>query len=351
MSNNKIDMIWITRIVAGALALGALAYALVFSGWFNNLADGKGFAFVLAAGAAMMLSSFSAGEISSAFKHLGKGGSRSVVEMEASRYFWEAAARNMYLLGVLGTLIAFITGLGSNAGGLTGISGRMISAFLSTIYGVVLAVICFVPALKLRSQMETMEAGPADGEPAETGPDRGALASGGQLGFTNIVGYGLLLLILGWVIGAPLMTRTQESPMNPAEIFIHWPSLLVVLGGTVILVLFMGSSRMGRSLTLSFAFTGLIGALVGVIKIMMAINARSIEDVALAMTFLLCCCFAALMGMVILGAPLEDRALKTGTRSPHGNPSRIAWFVFPIFTVIFLLFTFILILTPMKKVA
>ena len=343
--SNGIDMTRITRIVLGVLALGGLAYVLVFSGWFDNLADGKGFAFVLAAGAAMTLTSFSTGEIASAFKHLGEKGSGSAARLDNSRYLWEAAARNMYLLGVLGTLIAFITGLGNNTGGLTGISGRMISAFLSTIYGLVLAVILYVPALKLRSRMETMEAGAAEAE-----PDRGASHAAGRFRFENYVGYGLLLLILGWVIGAPLLTRSQDSPMNPAEVFIHWPALLVVLGGTIILVLFMGSSRLGRSLTLSFAFTGLIGALLGIIKTMMAINARSIEDVALAMTFLLSCCFAALMGMVILGAPLEDLALKTGDRSLHDNPSRIAWFVFPIFTLIFLLFTFILILTPMKKV-
>jgi flagellar motor component MotA len=343
--SNGINISRITRIVLGALALGALAYALVFSGWFSNLADGRGFAFVLAAGAAMTLTSFSTGEITSAFKHLGGGGSGFIVEMETSRYLWEATARNMYLLGVLGTLIAFITGLGSNAGGITGISERMISAFLSTIYGLVLTMICLVPAMKLRSRIETMEA-----DPAGAGPDRAASVAAGQLKFENILGYGLLLLILGWAIGAPLMSLDEGSPMNPLQVFFHLPSLLVVLGGTVILALFMGDIRLGRSLTLCFAFTGLIGALAGVIQVMMAVNARSIEDVALAMTFLLSFCFAALMGMVILGAPLEDRALKISKGSQHSNPSRIAWFVFPIFTLLFLLFTFILVLTPFKKV-
>jgi len=343
--SNVINFPRIIKIILGILALGALAYALVFSGWFANLADGKGFAFVLAAGVAMTLTSFSSGEIVSAFKHLGGGGSGLIVEMEAARYFWEAAARNLYLLGILGTLIAFITGLGSNAGGITGISERMISAFLSMIYGLVLAVICMVPAMKLRSRIETSQV-----DSTGTEPDRAVLVPDRQLRFENILGYGLLVVILGWAIGAPLMATDPGSPMNPSQVFIHLPSLLVVLGGTVILVLFMGNMRLGRSLTLCFAFTGLIGALAGVIKVIMAFNSRSIEDVALAMTFLISCCFAALMGMVILGAPLEDRVLKTAEKFTHTNPSRIAWLVFPIFTLVFLLFTFVLILTPMKKV-
>ena len=74
--------------------------------------------------------------------------------LQRSAYFWEAMARNFWMVGVLGSLITFIIGLGSSAGGIQGISTRMTNSYLSTIYGMILAVICAAPALKLSGKFD-----------------------------------------------------------------------------------------------------------------------------------------------------------------------------------------------------
>ncbi len=325
-------------------ALGLLIYAVIASGRFTGLIHGPGLGFVLLAGAALSLTGFSASEIVNAFKHPG-GGPGRIADLETSRYFWEAAARNMYMFGILGTTISFIVGLGSSEGGISGISLRMISAFQSTLYGMILGVICYVPAMKLSGRLDRSE-GDAKGDesaPLFRPPDT-------RLRFENVLGYGLVLVILGWAMVSPISSTAPEAPLQPVKVFLHWPSLLVVLGGTVVLLLFMGRDAIGRSLPLAFAFTGLIGAITGLIQTMLAVAGRSIEEVAAAMVFLLSCCFLALTGMMILGAPLEDRALKYRNAPSRMMSGRIAWLLFPLLTLVFLLVTFVLVITPIKKV-
>ncbi len=337
-----------TKILGTALrigALGLLIYAVIASGRFTDLIKGPGFGFVLLAGTALSLTGFSASEIVSAFKHAG-GAPGRIADLEISRYFWEAAARNMYMFGILGTSISFIIGLGSSEGGLGGISLRMISALLSTLYGMILGVVCYVPAMKLSGRLDT-----AGGNAKSTESASAFRPPDSRLRFENVLGYVLVLVILAWTMASSLPSISTDSPLQPVEIFLHWPSLLIVLGGTIVLLLFMGREAIGRSLTLSFAFTGLIGSIAGMIQTMLAFAGRSIEEVAASMVFLLSCCFLGLTGMMLLGAPLEDRALKYRSGPPRVVSTRIAWLLFPLLMLLFLLVTFVLVITPMKKVA
>jgi hypothetical protein len=71
------------------------------------------------------------------------------------------------------------------------------------------------------------------------------------------------------------------------------------------------------------------------------------SDVAL----ILSSCFFALLGMVLVGAPLEDLAVKkpqSGRRSPM---SRVAWYVFPLVALIFVVIAFVMVITPMQRPA
>jgi hypothetical protein len=125
--------------------------------------------------------------------------------------------------------------------------------------------------------------------------------------------------------------------------------LLVILGGTIALVLFVGSSAKGRTYTLGFAVTGLIGSLMGIIQVLLGFSSRRIGDIALAVAFILSSCFFALLGMMLVGAPLEDRSIKDLKEARYSTLSRAAWYVFPLVTLILLVITFVLVITPTKK--
>ena len=54
-----------------------------------------------------------------------------------------------------------------------------------------------------------------------------------------------------------------------------------------------------------------------------------------------------MLGMMLVGAPLEDRTLKSSTSVRHSTMSRVAWHVFPLVTLILIVVTFVLVITPM----
>jgi hypothetical protein len=57
----------------------------------------------------------------------------------------------------------------------------------------------------------------------------------------------------------------------------------------------------------------------------------------------------ALLGMMLVGNPLEDRLVKAGKGQKTLTLSRIVWFVFPLVALILLFFTFVLIVNPIQK--
>ena len=67
------------------------------------------------------------------------------------------------------------------------------------------------------------------------------------------------------------------------------------------------------------------------------------------MAFIISASLFALLGLVVIAAPLEDREVMEGRRERPGPLSRMFWIVFPLLTFIFLLLTFIMVITPMKK--
>lgn len=334
----------ILKIFGKILILSFIVIGVLISGKFTDFMDAPGLFFVLIGGAAMVLMGFSTSEIGAAFKHAaGSFGARE--ELRNSAYFWEAAARNFWMLGVLGTVISFIIGLCSSQGGIEGISFRMAESFLTIVYGMILGAICFVPSLKLTRECNNQPLP----DSAEVFDKRREWALK-NLRFENIIGYALFIAALGWTIIYPLSMRPAEGPLNPVEMFVHWPSLLVVGGGAVALVMFMGHAAVGQSFTLSFAFTGLIGSLMGFVQTLIGFSSRSISDVASAITFIISSCFLALMGMMLIGMPLEDHTVKTEKNQKELALSRIAWYIFPLVTLIFLALTFVFVITPIKKV-
>jgi ABC-type dipeptide/oligopeptide/nickel transport system permease subunit len=75
----------------------------------------------------------------------------------------------------------------------------------------------------------------------------------------------------------------------------------------------------------------------------------AIGKIAAAMTFIISSCFMGLAGMIFIGAPLEDHHVRTGRIDKPTALSRAAWSVFPLVALIFLVLTFFLVITPVRK--
>ncbi|MFC2165247.1 MotA/TolQ/ExbB proton channel family protein [Acidobacteriota bacterium] len=329
-------------LLGRVLVLAILITAAILSGKFADFMDLYGLAFVIVGGLTLILMSFSAREIAAALRDAVSGtGSHS--ESHKSLIFWESATRSFWMVGVLATLISFVMALTDSSGGLEGIATRMASALIPTVYGVILSVICLVPVLKFK---EARTLGSHEGITGEEGTMEGGIVA--SLSFENLTGYVLFIAIIAvTLIKADL---SSQAPIFEAwEWVAHWPSLLVVLGGTIALVLFVGNSVKGRTFTLGFAITGLIGSLMGIIQVLLGFSSKSIQDIAAALTFILSSCFFALLGMMLVGAPLEDREIKNSKTAKCSTLSRVAWYIFPLITMILLVVTFVIVVTPMKK--
>lgn len=338
-TNSKKILVVSSRI----LVICCLVFAVILSGKFTDLMSGPGFVFVLLGGVTLTLMSFSLKEIGLALKHT-SGRPDSAEEQRKSGYFWERAVRNFWMMGVLGSVISFVIALGNSEGGIFGIATRMSASYLSAVYGMILAVICIVPVLKIRGTLNSQSKEEAQGVLEK--PENNTLHN---LKFENIIGYVLFIFVLGWAIFTPLMGMAFEGPIKPQDLFLHWPSLLVVLGGTIAITLFVGNAAAGRSFTVGFALTGFLATLMGFVQAMFGFSSRGIQEIAAAITFILSACFIALLGMMLVGNPLEDRSVKAGRGQKLLTLSRIVWFVFPLVVLILLFLTFVMVVTPIQK--
>ncbi|MBP7706810.1 MAG: hypothetical protein KA243_06125 [Candidatus Aminicenantes bacterium] len=303
-----------------------------------------GLLFLIFGSAAVALMGFEFREVGSAFR-LAAGRPGTAVERRRSVYFWEAAARNAWLLGALGSALNFTIALGSESGGIGGIAGRMIQALVIMLYGLVLAVVCLVPALKLaegdaapRTAGEGPEAAPAVRRSGSA--IRGRI--GGYLLFAATVAASIVVLTVG---------RPRGGPLPLGKILFHGPAILIVGGGAVVLALFMGRGVGARAWSLGFAMTGAIGLLMGLIQALFGFAHADVGEISSAIAFLITAVAFSLLGLAAVAAPLEDREVMAGRRDKAGPVSRALWVVFPLLAFIALVLTFIMVVTPMTKPA
>ena len=100
---------------------------------------------------------------------------------------------------------------------------------------------------------------------------------------------------------------------------------------------------------MAFAIMGLIGSLMGFIQALFGFADVNIGEVGAAVTFVLSSSFAAMLGMLLVGAPLEDHAVRTGRMAAPSAFSRVSWYVFPMLALIFLVLMFVMVVTPITK--
>ena len=111
----------------------------------------------------------------------------------------------------------------------------------------------------------------------------------------------------------------------------------------------MGAGAGASAWTLGFAMTGLVALLMGLIQAMFGFAHVNLQEISAALAFIIAASSFALLGLVAVSAPLEDREIMTGRRERPGPLSRLFWVIFPLLTFFFLLLTFIMVITPMKQ--
>jgi len=307
---------WI--LIAAAIALG-----VVQSGKPGNLIDPAGFLFVLVGGIALVLISFPGAEIRRAFRDaFAAAGDEE--DIRSSAHFWEAAARGFWISGVLRSIVSFVMFFQSlrtqPIAAPQVINMALAQYLLATLYGILLAVICLIPCWKLIGKSENrLPASTAEHTPASTARPGWRISAA--------IGYILFLSLWAW-----------SFPLRSIELLIAIkPAIFVVLGGTIAMVLFMRGSR--PTVSTAFAAMGLIGSLLGIIQMLfgMTMGMQGIAQVAGALAFFLASCMTALLGTVLVGAPLEDRAIRIGQVAGPSAFSRSAWYVFPLLALVTLI--------------
>jgi flagellar motor component MotA len=303
--------------------------------------DPSGFLFVLVGGMALVMISFPGAEIGRAFRDAAAAPGNEA-DIRSSAHFWEAAGRGFWILGVLCSILNLKIGfvaLATDPGGMQMITNKTAQSLLVGLYGILLAVICFIPSWKLMGKLQN--------QPMALAAEQGPLPigrSGWRLG--AVLGYVLFILVL-----VSFLVPNVLKLALPDMLWMGYrPGMLVVLGGTIALMLFMGGAGSRPMLSTAFAAMGLIGSLMGCIQMLhsMTISGPSgIASLAGALAFVLSSCFTALLGIAVAGAPVEDRAIRTGRVSAPSVLSRVAWYVFPLLALIFTVLVFVMLVTPL----
>ncbi|MCP4218947.1 MAG: hypothetical protein GY765_30215 [bacterium] len=298
-------------IIGKVLFVILLVTAASLTGVFAKAFDLVSLVFVMIGTFAMTLMSFPFSEIGTAIRHA-SGDSGENGELRKSIYLWEAIARNAITIGVLATIIGLVLIL-SNMDDPAQLGPAISIAFLTVVYGVILGVVCAVPAMLLHQRLK---------DNTEETPNP-VTSNTKAISIETIIGYLLFIGIVIFGIGG----------LKSFKMFIAWPPMVIVIGGAIALLLFLGRTGMGRAITLSFAFTGLIGALIGLAQLLSHLNDP--KGLGPATAFIILSCFYAQLGMILTGFPLEDSSVKNETKPQNININRIAWYAFPLTSLIF----------------
>jgi len=308
------------------LLLAIMALGVVQSGNPANLVDPAGFLFVLVGGIALVLISFPGAEIRRAFRDAFAAPGNEA-DIRRSAHFWEAAARGFWILGVMCSILHlvmfFISMRTVEVAGIHWLIKELAQYLLVTLYGILLAVICLIPCWKLLGRLQRRHLEPA-AEQAPTSTGR----SGWRFGV--LVGYVLFF--------TALVLCFLKIHISAGDLIALKPAVLLVLGGAIALMLFTRGTSSGPMLSTAFTAMGLIGCLLGTIQMLfgMSEGTKGIVQMAGAFAFLISSCLTALFGIVLVGAPLEDRAVRTGRVVTPSAFHRAAWYGFPLLALLFL---------------
>ncbi len=289
---------------------------------------------ILVGEVALLLMGFKWAEIVNAFRQAA-GRPQATPALNRTTYLWEAAARNALHLGVLGTLVGFVMQICSDTGGQADFMFALGKSLLSTVCALILAALLSTPALRALWTIETAKGG-ENADAIDASP--GAEDSFGFWGYA--LGYVLFFALIVWLLFPPVAAGSRR----PFDWFVHWPALLVVFGGALGYGLLSGRTFKTGSLIAGFGCSGLIGALVGVVQALQGFSQTSIAAVSEGIAFMISSCFAAHLGLLAIGLPLQDR----GQRPKAMTLSRLVWYGFPVVTLLMIVLATLMAMIPLK---
>lgn len=303
--------------VSAALARAGVvvpwAIGLAAFGYLSPSAPLAGLLFVVLGIAATTLTAFQARELGRAPR--------------SSAVFWESTARNAWLIGVLAAELYFVRALSDSNRGIAQIARGMALSFLPALFGLALAGLALVPALRMR------------GAGAESRPN------GTGAGLDRWFGIALFVVLVAWTV-----MRSPEGDawrFAPWATLLHWPAVLVVIGGALLVAAIAGEGLRRRIGVAALALAGALASLAGLVLLLLGFADQSLARIVSGLSFILTSCFVALAGMLTVANPIEDRRLREG-----GDPfpiTRTAWLLLPVATLILLVIALVLAMTPMQQ--
>lgn len=248
----------------------------------------------------------------------------------SSPAWWESAARTAWSVGALAALLFFARALGDSSRDIAHVARDLALAFLPALYGLALASAFLVLAMRLRVG--------GSGHPAG-GTDQG----GGNADYW--LGAALFAALVTWTV----LRQPQGDTWRfaPWAVLMHWPAVLTVIGGALVVVALAGPALRGRIGVVALALSAALAALTGLVLVLSGFADRSFARVVSGLDFTLTSCFVAHVGMLLITNPIEDRRIRGDGKPLPGN--RTAWLLLPAATLVFLVITLVLALIPMQQ--
>lgn len=237
-----------------------------------------------------------------------------------------AVARDAWACGVLGGCLFVFQALARSDAGVEAIGRQMVLGFLPVLVGLVISAVAGIRALAREARIESPG------------------AAAGALSPRSLAAPALLLLLVTATLWSPSRGPVVSGP-STVSLLLHPPALLVVAGAALILLRVAGRGAAGARVSApAIALAGTVSATAGLVQALLGFAARDISRVTAGISFLLTSVFAALVAMLVLAHPAASRDIAPGD-VPLG--SVLAWALFPLAGLLFLVLALVLAMTPM----
>ncbi len=144
-------------IIGELLFVGLVVTGIAIGGHLMDFVDSPSIIIMVGGALAMALMSFSWSEITTAHSHA-FGGEGTHEQLEKSAFFWECMIRNLFLLGILTSIIGIVQMLGSLED-TSAIGPSMAVALLTTFLGFLFSAMLPIPAyFRLRKRLLEIQA-------------------------------------------------------------------------------------------------------------------------------------------------------------------------------------------------
>jgi len=244
-----------------------------------------------------------------------------------TRGVWQSASRVAWAAGALIAIILCVQAL-ALSDGIEAIATGMALAFVPGVAGLALAGVALAIAVRRPTRLE-----PAAGK---------STSDASSVWLERL----LFLLLVGWTAQAPRLGR-RELPFEPRDWMLHEPSLLVVAGTALILMLLFG--RAWRPLApVALALGGTVAALAGLVQALLGMARASIALVTAGLESVTTACIVTLVVLALLSVPTLGPSRDDAQLEP-GTPANVAYALFPLVSLLLLAVAVVMVLTPMQK--